>query len=406
MHYKAMLQRNPPAPEPDRLIRETDRCVKCGLCLPACPTYQLAGDEGESPRGRLALMEALARRELEPGSAALNTHLDNCLLCRACEASCPSGVRFGTAMDLARQITRPGHPRWLGGLASILSRPRLARLGIAAGRLAPEGVSVGSVPFGRLGRTAAELSGPPPAAGRYPAIGRRRGRVGLFLGCVGRHLQGRALTSAVYLLRNLGYEVVVPAAQACCGAMHLHLGERDAADRSAARYRDAFAGLGLDVVLSLATGCGIHLLEHAGGESPHQDISDFLTREADLSRLNLAPLAARAALHTPCTQRRMGMGEGGLHQLLARIPELRTIDLPGNDRCCGAAGLHLISHHPLAERLAEPKRRFLLETRPDWLLSSNPGCLLHLADQVRAAGVELSAVHPVELLAQQMMAAT
>jgi glycolate oxidase iron-sulfur subunit len=401
MHYTPMLQRNRPSANPPDLLQETDRCVKCGLCLPACPTYRLAGDEGESPRGRLALMEALARGALD-ARGALNTHLDNCLLCRACESACPSGVRFGAAMDLARQLSAPSHSKWLNRIAAVLSRPGLGGLGIAAGRLAPRGVSIRGLPLGRLGRTAAELSARPPAPGVYPAMGRRRGRVGLFLGCIGRHLQGRALSAAVRLLPNLGYEVVVPEGQGCCGAMHLHLGDRAASDRRAAGYREAFTDPGLDAVLSLATGCGIHLEEHAGGGPPHRDIIAFLGERAEPPGLEFAPLRASAALHTPCTQRRMGMTEDRVRRLLAWVPELEVIDLPGNENCCGAAGLHLISHHRLAVQLAEPKRRFLLERRPDWLLSGNPGCLLHLADQTRAAGLPLPVAHPIELLAQQL----
>ncbi len=396
-----MLRRNSPETVRHRLLIETDRCVKCGLCLPTCPTYQVAGTETESPRGRLALMEALVRGQV-PAQGALDEHLQNCLLCRACESACPSGVKYGAAMDLAREITRDGRSGWLDALAGLLSRPGLGAIGIRAGQWLPNGLSIRQVPVGRLGRTAAELSAGPPRPGEYPAIGQRQGRVGLFLGCIGRHLQARALHAAVRVLRRLGYDVLVPAEQGCCGAMHLHLGDSAAAQRLAERNRDAFAGRTLDVVLSLATGCGIHLSEHMPAQWPHQDLNAFLADHVDRAGLDFNPLAARAAVHTPCSQRRMGMDAKTLRRLLAHIPDLELIDLPGNDRCCGAAGLHLLSHYPLAEELARPKLRFLLEQRPDWLLSGNPGCLLHLADQARAAGVELAAVHPVELLAGQL----
>ena len=397
-----MLQRNSSQSERDRLLQETDRCVKCGLCLPSCPTYQITANEAESPRGRLALMEALARGQL-PAAGALNRHLDNCLLCRACESACPSGVRYGPAMDLARQLTLASHSKWLPRLANALTRPRLAAPAIAAGRLLPAALSIRGVPVGRLARSAAALAGRPPAPGEYPAAGPRRGRVGLFLGCVGRRLQGGALAAAVRLLPRLGFDVVIPAGQGCCGAMHRHLGDDRTADGHLAANRRAFAGSDIDLVVSVATGCGIHLEEHWSGAPPHRDLNAFLAaREELLTGLDFDPLTARAALHTPCTQRRMGMDTATARRFLERVPGVEVIDLPGNDRCCGAAGLHLLSHHRWAERLAAPKIDALRSRRPQWLLSANPGCTLHLADQAWSAGLELTVAHPVELLARQL----
>ena len=399
-----MLQRTLTSAEPTDLqawlAREADRCVKCGLCQPECPTYALSRNEGDSPRGRIALIEGLASGRLGP-DPQVDRHLDNCLLCRRCESVCPSAVRFGALMDNARQLTLNRRPSWLRWTADLVSRPALVGPLLRLGRLAPP------MP-GRIGQMvglahAADRERP-PAAGTYPAAAPQRGRVGLFLGCVGRHTHAHSLHAALRLLRAAGFDVVVPPEQGCCGALHAHLGDTDRGKEYAAGVARVF-DLGLDAIVSVATGCGAHLEDDpAHGElpAPHADILAFLAR-LDLESLRWRPLPGLAAIHTPCSQRNVLRADAAVTRLLHRIPELRLHPLPENERCCGAAGSYLLSHPETATRLRQPKLDAVAALRPDWLVTSNPGCALHFVEGLRPLRRDLPVVHPVELLARQLV---
>jgi glycolate oxidase iron-sulfur subunit len=399
-----MLQRTQDTAEgrrlENRLVAEADRCVKCGLCQPECPTYALSRSEADSPRGRIALIEGLASGRLE-ATAQLDRHLDGCLLCRRCERVCPSGVQFGELMDSARRLTLARRPAWLRWTVGLLSRPDPVGHLLRLGRLAPPlGGRLGQ--FARLAGAADRQR--PPAPGSYPATTPQQGRVGLFLGCVGRHTHAGSLHAALQLLRRAGFEVVVPADQGCCGALHAHLGDAAHAGRLATALHRSF-DLGLDAIVSVATGCGAHLQdspEHRELPAPHADVLSWLA-DRGRERLRWRALAARVAVHTPCSQRNVLRGEAAAMTLLGRIPELQLQALPGNDRCCGAAGSFLLSHPDTAEALRSPKLAAIAGQRPDWVVTSNPGCALHLVDGLRRAGQAVPVVHPVELLAAQLV---
>ena len=385
------------------LRREADRCVKCGLCLPECPTYRLTLDEAESPRGRIALIDGVASGSLRP-NRRFDQHLDNCLLCRRCERVCPSGVRYGALMDQARTLTRQRRPGWLRWTAEVLVRPVALRPLLQVGRLTPRGNHLAGR-FAALARAGDRRA--PPKPGSYPPAAVRRGRVGLFLGCVGRFTQAETLHAAIRLLQRLGYEVVVPADQGCCGALHAHLGDAARAAALAQENCSAFE-LGLDVIVSVATGCGAQLAdapEYRGRlPSPHLDINAFLA-EQPLGELSWRPLPERVLVHTPCSQLNVLRSADSVGRILRHIPLLEIEDLPDNDACCGAAGSYLLSHPDTARRLREPKLAAAVRSTPHWLVTSNPGCALHLADGLRAAGRPLPVVHPVQLLERQSDAA-
>lgn len=371
----------------DRALREADHCVKCGLCLPHCPTYQLYNDENESPRGRIALAEGLLRGQL-PGDRKLADHLYRCLLCRRCESVCPSGVRYASLLDQARAQLPRSH--WTTGLAT---HPGLNRALTILGRNVP----VPGSPLSALARALPHSTAPKPGA--YPPIGSWHGRVGLFLGCVTQSHQGGALGAALELLRRTGYEVTIPAQQACCGALDLHQGNPERSERLLQANRQAFSGV--DALLSVASGCSLHLIEHQAHPRA-LDIVDFLVQAIAQNPLALKPLDALAALHQPCTQVN-GLRHGGLAEtLLGHISGLRlqTLGEPGG--CCGAAGDQLLSERQQAVTLRQPLLDQLLEMRPRYLLTSNIGCALHLAEGARAAGLQIETLHPVELLARQL----
>jgi glycolate oxidase iron-sulfur subunit len=414
-----------------RILAAADLCVKCGLCLPHCPTYGLARDEGESPRGRIALIQGLAAGQLGP-SARLAGHLDRCLGCRACEAACPAGVPYGHLFDEGRALLREARPagplrralQWLAsegtvrppaGLRAALAlarrygtsrhRPGIERL---LGRVWPAA--------GRLARYLPPLSPAGAWRGVYPAVGEPRGEVALFLGCVAREVDRAALEASIRVLNRLGYAVRVPESQGCCGAIHLHDGAQAQARRLALRNLEAFGPLGDLPVVVAASGCAATLLEYGelAGLSAEQasaaaalgrrvtDVSDLIAGLSWPAVLPVAPLHARVAVHEPCSLRNVLRRRSAPYALLARIPGLETVPLPGNERCCGAAGSYMLTQARLADRLRDLKLDGLAATGARIIASANVGCVLHLAAGVAARGEPVEVLHPVVLLDRQM----
>lgn len=389
-----------------QLLAEADRCVKCGLCLPHCPTYRLTRNEGDSPRGRIALIQALAGGLVS--SPALQRHLDRCIGCRSCETACPSGVAYGQLIDAIRSRRKPSlnqlQQRLISGLPYLSGSAGLLRLYQYSG-LQQLARRVGGPRFRRLDDLMPRLT--PAGAWRklYPARGKRNGRVGLFTGCVGRIIDRRALTAAIELLNRCGIEVLVPPAQACCGALQQHNGNPRAARQLAARNRAAFEGQGLDAIIYLASGCGTQLRDYPQMGQPLQppryDICRYLSELAWPDHLQPAALPRRVLLHTPCSQRHAIREPDAAVHLLQRIPgiALQTLDNPG---CCGAGGGYLLSQPEMADTLRQETLAETTRIRPDFLATSNTGCAMHLAAGLRQAGSKVQVLHPVELLARQL----
>ncbi len=239
----------------------------------------------------------------------------------------------------------------------------------------------------------------------YPAQGESLGRIGLFTGCISRITDRRAIDASINILNRLGYEVVVPPNQGCCGAMHLNSGDRDEAEVMTARNQDAFSELELDAIVGVATGCISHLKEQAqdGNISALvMDISTFLCSTPNIKKLTLNPLIERVAIHTPCSMKNTLKQPNAPFQLLEHIPDITLLELPDNGLCCGAAGLYLISNPEEADALRQYKIDGLKECQAKILVTSNTGCSLHLAAGIRAQGMDVEVLHPVELLIRQI----
>ncbi len=395
---------------PKKIIAETDRCVKCGYCIPHCPTYALSGDEAESPRGRIALIQALAEGRLE--GTLLQDHLDHCLACRACESACPSGVRYSRLIAAARELghqTRPSKARSL--LLTLLSdlpyRSWPTRTLRLYRQIGPQQIlrTLGGLRFRRLDDLLPETAPATNWQSSYVPDGETVTRVALFTGCVGRITDQPALLAAIKLLNHLGVEVLVPSEQRCCGAMHHYEGETAKARKLAAINQQAFAGIKADAVITVASGCGAHLAEYGQlGKAlsvPVQDISSYLLQLPQLDALQPRPLKKRVAIHTPCSLKNIGGGEAPF-QLLDKIPQLELLPLPENGLCCGGAGLQLISQPQTASDLREDKLQALKACKANILVTSNTGCALHLGAGVREQGLAVEILHPVELLARQL----
>ncbi len=403
------------------ILAAADRCVMCGLCLPHCPTYRLLRNEADSPRGRIALMQALADGRLQP-SAPLLTHLDRCLACRACERMCPSKVEYGKLIDATRtELKREGklkQPRRLRVLLqNVTDIPRLQHIAAAMRTYQRSGLQWLARKSGvlkGLDLDALETLLPAiPEAKRfhshYPAHGKRRGTVGLFIGCIGSIMEGEIHSATIELLTRLGFEVHIPSSQGCCGSLHQHNGEADTARQLAERNREAFSGLELDAIVSTASGCAAQLFEYAtlyGGElvlpAPLFEICDFLQLYWPADGPALKPQPLRAALHLPCSQRNVLRKPEAAERLLSRIPGLELEPLEGNDQCCGAAGSYMLTQTDNAHALRQRKVDAVIRQQPQLLLSNNIGCALHLAGGLKEQGIDVEVMHPVLLLAKSL----
>jgi glycolate oxidase iron-sulfur subunit len=241
-------------------------------------------------------------------------------------------------------------------------------------------------------RRPAALAAPMPAQANMPVAGVH---AGLFVGCVARALEPAALAAALEVLRYIGISVDVPRDQVCCGAMHRHNGEPDAAEALLARNRDAFANRN-------AVGCASACVAELQPAMPAVEICRFLLDAPWPDGARPAPLAAVVAVHEPCSHRNVLRDSAAIYDLLAKIPTLEVVPLPGNEQCCGAAGTYLLRYPETALRLAADKVAALERLKPRYLVTTNTGCAAHLAARVRAAGLAVEVLHPVELLARQL----
>jgi glycolate dehydrogenase iron-sulfur subunit len=402
------------------ILAETGRCVACGLCVPKCPTYRKTLSEADSPRGRITLIRGAVEGRI-PANDRLREHLDLCLGCRACEAVCPNGVAFGHLYDLARGLPniQGDGSRGTGAFPRRLLSP--AVLGIGGSllrfyqRSGAQRAVRGTGLLRRVGLERAEGLLPAlPNAVRfrpyYPADGDGSREVALFLGCVARVVDTEALQAAIYMLTRLGYGVHVPPGQGCCGALHGHAGDAEGARVLAEANQRAFGACPDLPIVSVVSGCGARLLDYAAhygdpGRAVARrviDVSAFLAQSPGWGRVEVASLRATVAVHEPCTLRNVMRSGGAAQALLARVPGLSSAALPGNDQCCGAAGVYFLSQPEMADVLRTDKLTAIRDAAPQFLVTSNIGCALFLADGLRSVDLTTEILHPVSLVARQL----
>ena len=401
---------------PEFPLADADKCVKCALCLPHCPTWRETLNEAESPRGRIALMQGFANGALEL-SSQLAAHLDHCLECRACEAVCPAEVPYGKLIDAAHTVLQTqGYRDSLLArmLAWSLIQPWRLRLVHNAlwfsQKLGLSKLAGISQSLRRLNQLLPALRRPARHRERYPATGVSRGTVNLFLGCIAKLTEPQVSEAAITVLNAAGYDVRIPAAQTCCGAMDQHAGRRQRAGRLARANAAAFGENG-DPVLSTASGCGATLNEYtalsdkssaAKLAARHEDVARFLNRPGVLDGIRFEPWAATVVVHQPCTLRNVLKSDSDTLAVLCRIPELNIRALPASSGCCGAAGTYLINQPDMADRLGGKLADTIAQLQPVALVTSNVGCAMHLAAALTRAGHPVRVMHPLEVLAQQL----
>jgi glycolate oxidase iron-sulfur subunit len=393
-------------PARDRITELANACVKCGLCLPHCPTYALDQVETESPRGRIALSRHMVDDSLAADASAL-LHLDHCLGCMACERVCPVPVHYGELLDAYRAALPPAQrrPRWL---LRLLTRPRWLRLGVNLAR--GTGARHWLPPLARwLPQTSALRAAiallpalPSTTTGAFHEVSSRtqpRGRVALFGGCVQGTLERGAQDAAAHLLAAAGFEVI-RIDGLCCGALAAHTGDSAGVAGKAQRVAAAIAGAKIDTVLSATPGCIGTLRDDLPGIEVHDALA-FLDRHG--AALRFTPLPRKATLHLPCTQVNVARADGAVRRLLARVPGLELSVLPTQGHCCGAAGSHMLEFPERAAALRDRVLDAMPQAAPDLLLTANIGCRLHLGAGLHERGARMTIEHPLTLLARQLV---
>jgi glycolate oxidase iron-sulfur subunit len=376
----------PAASAPDRLLALADRCVQCGLCLPACPTYGLERTEAESPRGRIALVRAWTLGTIEPTVTA-DGHLDHCLGCRSCEAVCPAGVQYGELLveARARQRVRRGLNWKLAAVEWLTRRPQLLAAALGLYRQV----------FPALPRSLRRLPRPPilqkPLA-HPPALSQLESAA-LFTGCIARPYEPALRDAVIGLFAAAGVSIELPPRQTCCGTLHAHAGNTEASKRLEATNRAAFSGC--STVLTLASGCHEAVGTALSGTAATIDAIAHLHQRADKLRFRASP--ERVALHLPCTQRNAAKSVAALRALLARVPDLVVIELTAGHGCCGAAGTQMLQDPQRATAFRQPLIEQFEHSGATRLLSANIGCRLHLAN-----ATSKPVQHPLEFLAGRL----
>jgi glycolate oxidase iron-sulfur subunit len=411
---------------------DLDRCVHCGLCLNACPTYRELHVEMDSPRGRIYQMV-----QVSDGAAISPSyieHIDLCLACRGCETACPSGVQYGRLVEAARaeiesKIRRPWRERLLRWLVFRKLLPSRWNLEIAGALLylyQASGLKRLAALPGLLPARLRELEALAPEietpfffayyGKTLAAEGERRYRVALLGGCIANISFARLNEATVRVLRKNGCDVTIPASQGCCGALHVHAGIRNQARKLARRNVDALLQIdamldgGFDAIITNAGGCGStlkeygELLEHDAEYAEKarrfsglvKDVNEFLASIELNPPMRVLPLTV--TYQDSCHLAHGQKIRSAPRKLLASIPglELREMQLP--DMCCGSAGIYNVVHTAMAMSLLKRKMDSVNATGAPVIAASNPGCMLQLRAGVRKFGQGQRVAHVVEIL--------
>jgi len=406
------------------------RCIHCGLCLNACPTYRLWNLEADSPRGRIHQMIHVEQGDV-PVTDSFVDHIDKCLDCRACETACPSGVEYGKLVEYARarierDYRRPlisriardvvyrrllPYPNRIATVARLLrfyQRSGLQSLARATGILKLLGVDKrerllprvdSNFFYDRLGKT-------------FQAKGDRRARVAFFAGCVANVTFAELNAATIRVLTANGCDVVVPEGQLCCGALAAHAGVRDAARALARKNLRAFLLNDVDAIVTNAAGCGSTLKEYHHLFTPDEaeygpavafakktrDVTEFLAA-LGLSA-PLKPLPLRVTYQDSCHLLHGQKVREAPRKLLRSIPGLDLVELPHSDICCGSAGVYNVTHTEASLELLAEKMRYASATQAQIIATSNPGCLLQMRAGAEMHQTNQQVLHVIELLDQ------
>ena len=405
-----------------------DDCVHCGFCLPTCPTYALWGEEMDSPRGRIYLM-AMAEKGEIPLEGAFTTHIDRCLGCMACVTACPSGVQYdrlleATRPQIERNVARSRSDRWFREAIFTLfpykRRLRAASLfGALYQKLRPKSTEklLAKVPD-RFGRLVAMESLLPPVnvrqafrrmPERTPAVGPRRGRVGLLTGCVQDVFFHPVNEATARVLAAEGWDVIAPREQACCGALGLHAGREAEAIERAKKLIAVFERAQVDTIAVNVAGCGSSMKEYGEllADDPQwaerasafaakvRDISEVVDATLADARARRHPIEAKVVYHDACHLGHAQKIRTEPRRVLRAIPGVDLVELPESEICCGSAGIYNMLQPQAASDLGKRKADNIRGTGADVLVTANPGCLLQIRKYLEG---DLPMLHPIQLI--------
>ena len=404
-------------------------CMRCGMCLPACPTYKETFLETASPRGRVALVRKLQEGELDQSERLLE-YLSLCLDCQACATACPCGVNAG---ELVAEFTceRKAGNR-LGFMEDLVLRKLLPHPDRLEASMAPMRLYQ-RTGLQKLVRTLGVLKMFPKPLERMegllpdlperplrrvikedmPARGEARGTIGFFLGCVMSLIFSDASRATIKLLSSLGYRVITPRNQVCCGAPNMLAGDLAGLKKAARKNVDIFGGLDLDFIVTDCGGCGAelkkygHHLDDASSASfsgKVRDISQVLAMHADELKLLLKPLPLKVTYHDSCHIAHCQGIRREPRDLLKLVPGLEYRELENADACCGSGGTYNIEKPEMADLILHRKLDTIRATGADVLVTSNPGCLLQLKKGLMDHLPQVKIMHLTELLAQSIEA--
>jgi len=391
--------------------KESDlyRCVHCGFCLQACPTYLETGLEAESPRGRIALMKAVNEGRLEMTDSVIG-HWDMCLQCRACELSCPSGVEYGKLMEATRaqvqQHTEQSFTEKTArsiGYKTVLSSPMKLRMAGNALKLYKKS---GMRTIARGTGLLKLLPGDAELADEYlpelskkffvakgqvhPAKGLRKAKVAMLAGCVMALTHAETLEATVRVLTRNGIEVNLTAGQGCCGALNTHAGEPDSAIEMAKKNIDSFLSINPDAIVSASAGCGAAMKDYGELLSDEADYAEKAERVATLSKdihellvehefeAPKKSLDVTVTYQDPCHLLNVQRITDPPRAILNSIPGLTLVDLGEPSICCGSAGTYSLTQREMSAQLGKRKARNVLATGAEIVATGNPGCAMQL----------------------------
>jgi glycolate oxidase iron-sulfur subunit len=405
-----------------------DDCVHCGFCLPTCPTYALWGEEMDSPRGRIYLMEMAEKGEI-PLDGSFTTHIDRCLGCMACVTACPSGVQYdrlleATRPQIERNVTRSRSDRLfreaIFALFPYKRRLRAASLGGALyQKLRPKSMDrlMARLPK-TLERLVAMESLLPPVSVRQafrrmpertPAVGPRRGRVGLLTGCVQDVFFHPVNEATARVLAAEGWDVIAPREQACCGALGLHAGREAEAIERAKKLIATFERAEVDTIATNVAGCGSSMKEYGEllADDPQwaarakafadkvRDISEVVDATLADPRARRHPIEATVVYHDACHLGHAQKIRTEPRRVLRAIPGVELVELPEAEICCGSAGIYNMLQPEAAADLGRRKADNIRGTGADVLVTANPGCLLQIRKYLEGG---LPMLHPIQLV--------
>jgi len=407
-------------------------CVHCGLCTSACPTYLETGNENDSPRGRIHLMRAVADGRIEP-TPEVQRHLDLCLDCRSCETACPSGVQYGSLIEGFRIAQEPMRTRGvvdetLRSLAilNLFPYPWLVRPAMVGARLFQNlGIESLLRRLGILERLPAQVQKMLemlPAQGTWQtrkpipelvrAQGPRRAKVAFFAGCALSEMFPETNYNTVMVLARNGCDVITPAAQACCGAIHYHAAQPGPAIEFAKRNVDLFNSLGVDAIVNNCAGCG-HMLRHYTEVLEHEHVykeaaAKFQAKVKDFSEYlaQLGPVTppneikTTVAYHDACHLVHGQKVRVEPRKLLAAIPGVKLVPLRESDICCGAAGTYNLTQPEMSLQLSARKAANIKDTGASTVVVGNQSCAMQIRQAVRRAELPVEVIHPADLLAR------